>query len=681
MEGILLEERGFIRWGELRLKWSPMLLFLLGCPSAPDTNVLTDTADNTAAPWDALTSVELDPFRALTVVPLQDAQEPLALRSLAARALTAVIDGPDVLVIDPLYHQTSAGFCISAAEWPDWGHEERQGSCQSGEAFIRRGRLVPDAPAVDVAVDSVALTITVLTAAGTLQTANADVLSENPLDYLRLGEPAETGLGTMAAGARLAVSDGAIAIAAGSTLTLPDGSIDLPGAATALAWIDGGVWALTESGLWANGTTLAVSGLAMAIGEDAVWIGDEGTLTRIDRASQVTEALTVAGAMGPVAIDGARVYAATTDGIAVLEGGAEVARYALDAPTDIAAGPPHEILALIDSEVHIFLDETALEGGEPLDLVMTSFIEQPRNTLSDVECRGSGTTITTYAERAVANGLLLDDLPFPPTVGITPFFAQRAAECDLTKTLSPLISSIESGVLFHSPTPACHDETDCLTDWLAADADYVRALGTTPTWSSGLAAKDDLGDFVALLQQSAGPDRYLFFGISALPEFSHEADPRSKNAWPIETGRRSPAWRIDHADELMDGAAGGWLSVYPGDNIPLFNLGGCPNLQLRECHQLGLGGSSSIDTDDTLVLDLLLHRALADRSGPSTFSFHLPDLGVYDYIAGCEVSERIWSGADCQAAVLQQWALSVYERHVLSGLVRLSPPSSLERPK
>ena len=173
-----------------------MLLFLLGCQRALETDVTTDTAVSTAAPWDALTAVALEPFRALTVVPLQDAREPSALRPIAARALTAVIDGPDVLVIDPLYHQTSAGFCISAAEWPDWGHEERQGSCQSGEAFIRRGRLVPDAPAVDVAVDPVALTITVLTAAGTLQTASADVLGENPLDHLRLGAPVATGLGT-----------------------------------------------------------------------------------------------------------------------------------------------------------------------------------------------------------------------------------------------------------------------------------------------------------------------------------------------------------------------------------------------------------------------------------------------------------------------------------------------------
>jgi hypothetical protein len=311
---------------------------------------------------------------------------------------------------------------------------------------------------------------------------------------------------------------------------------------------------------------------------------------------------------------------------------------------------------------------------------MTAFIEKPRNALSDVECRGSETTITTFAEQAVSNAQLLGDLPFPPTVGITPFFAQRAAQCDLIETLTPLVSSIESGVLFHTPTPSCED-TDCLADWLTEDADHVRALGTDPTWASGLAAKDDLDDFVALLQQSDGPDRYLFFGISALPDFSHDADPRAKNAWPVETGRRSPAWRIDHADQLMDGVDGGWLSVYPGDNIPLFNLGGCPNLQLRECHQIGLGGTSSIDTDDTLALDLLLHRALADRSGPSTFTFHLPDLGVYDYVADCEVSDRVWSGSGCQAAVLQEWALSVYQRHVLSGLVRLSPPSALERPQ
>ena len=159
---------------------------------------------------------------------------------------------------------------ISASEWPDWGHEDRQGSCQSGEAFIRRGRLVPDAPAVDVAIDPAALTLTVLTAAGTLQTASADVLGENPLDYLRLGASVETGLGAMAAGAKLAVFNGDVAIASGSTLTLPDGTVSLPGEVTALAWIDGGIWALTEAGLWADGSTLAVTGQAMASGELAM---------------------------------------------------------------------------------------------------------------------------------------------------------------------------------------------------------------------------------------------------------------------------------------------------------------------------------------------------------------------------------------------------------------------------
>ena len=655
-----------------------MLLLLLGCPTDPDPVIVVDTA-TTPDPWAALEAIPLEAFRDLMVAPLEGASSPTRLRTLPDRSLTAILDGPEVLVLDPLYHQTSAGFCVSASEWPDWGHAERQGDCQDGSAYIQRGRLIPAAPAVDVAVDTTALTITVLTAAGTLQVADADLLTANPLDYLRLGDPVETGLGPLGSSSLLAVSDGEVAIASDAVLLMGKDIIDLPGTATALAWIDGGIWALTDGGLWVDGTEVSISGQAMAVSTSAVWIGAAGSLSRIDRSSLDVETFDISGATGPVAVDGERVYAATEDGIAVLEDGTEIARHLLDSPTDLAVGPPNEIIALVSTDVRIYLDETALEGEDVLDVVMTAFIEQPRNEKSDVECRGEGSTITGYVEQAVANCPMLDDLPLPATVGITPFFAQRAAQCDLLETLRPLIDRVEPGVLFHTPTPECGE--DCLIDWLIEDAAYVTALGVEPTWASGLAAKDDLTDFVDLLRQSGGPDRYLFFGLSALPDISHNADPRSKNSWPVETGRRSEAWSIAHASELQTGTEGGWLTVYPGDNIPLFNLGGCPNLLLRECHQLGLGGISTIDEDDTLALTLLLHRALVDRSGPSTFTFHLPDLGVYSYVSGCEVEDRIWSGEDCQVAILQDWALSVYQRYTLNGLARLSLPSDLERPE
>jgi hypothetical protein len=655
-----------------------MILLFLGCPTPPST-VTTDTA-SLPAPWEGLEAVELEAMRALMETPLTDSTNLRQLRTLPSRGLTAMLSGPDILILDPLYHHSPATHCVSASEWPSWEDESRQGTCQEGRVQTRRGKLLSDSPALDVTFDPVALQLVVLTAAGTIQTANADLLSGNPLDLLRLGEPLDLKLRSLPETARIAMHDGMFAVSNGPLLHDDSGTTTLPADITALTWADGVVWALMDTGLWVGGETVAAAGTHMAVGTDAVWIGGVEGIARVARSDRSVSLLSIDGATGPIAADGARVFVATDDGIAVIEDGEETARYIQDAPADLAVGPPHELLSLTDAAVQVFLDETALVGGDPLDVVMTAFIEKPRNNTAGEDCRGSGSTISGYVEQAMINHAVLSDLPLPAVVGITPFFAQRAAECDLVAMLAPLIDTADIGVLYHSPTPDdCSG--DCLVDWLAEDAGYVSELGAALTWASGLAAKDDLDDFVDLLQQSGGPDRYLFFGISALPQLNHEADPRSKNAWPLASGERSSAWRIDHADELAEGAAGGWLSIYPGDNIPLFNLGGCPNLLLRECHQLGLGGSSDIDTTDTTALTLMLHRALADRDGVSTFSFHLPDLAVYDYTADCTETDRVWSGEACQAAVLQEWAVDVWQRHVLGGTARMSTPAGLARPE
>lgn len=656
-----------------------MLLLLLGCQTPPGTGITTDTA-TLPAPWEDLGVVELETVRALMETPLTGSTNLRRLRTLPSRGLTAMLSGPDILILDPLYHHSPASHCVSASEWPSWEHESRQGDCPEGRVQTRRGKLIPSSPALDVTFDPVSLQLVVLTAAGTIQTANAALLSGNPLDFLRLGEPVDLKLSALSENALIAMHDGMIAVSDGPILYDEGDTTTLPADIIALKWADGVVWALMESGLWVDGETVAAAGTHMTVGPDAVWIGSTTGITRVSRADRSVSLLSIDGATGPLAADGAHVFAATDDGIAVIEDGEEIARYAQETPADLAVGPPHEILSLTSDSVQVFLDETALVGGDPLDVVMTAFIEKPRNDTAGEDCRGSGSTVSGYAAQAMANHAILEDLPLPAVVGITPFFAQRAAECDLVETLAPLIDTADIGVLYHTPTPDDCDD-DCLVDWLKADAGYVSALGAAPTWASGLAAKDDMDDFVSLLQQSGGPDRYLFFGISALPQLNHEADPRSKNAWPIASGERSSAWRIDHAEELTEGAAGGWLSIYPGDNIPLFNLGGCPNLLLRECHQLGLGGSSSIDTTDTTALTLMLHRAMADREGVSTFSFHLPDLGVYDYTAGCTENARVWSGEACQAAVLQEWVLDVWQRHVLGGTLRMSAPAGIAQPE
>ena len=118
----------------------------------------------------------------------------------------------------------------------------------------------------------------------------------------------------------------------------------------------------------------------------------------------------------------------------------------------------------------------------------------------------------------------------------------------------------------------------------------------------------------------------------------------------------------------------------PGNNVPAFNVGACPNLFVNECHALNRGGGISLDTGDMDTLNLLLHRALvsAGTEGTHTWSFHLPDIGLYDYTDHCEVTDRTWSGEDCSAARLQAWVFAVHQRFAIEGLVNWSAPSTVE---
>ena len=77
-----------------------------------------------------------------------------------------------------------------------------------------------------------------------------------------------------------------------------------------------------------------------------------------------------------------------------------------------------------------------------------------------------------------------------------------------------------------------------------------------------------------------------------------------------------------------------------------------------------------------------MHRALAVRSvdGPSTWSFHLPDLNTYDYTVRCTLEDGFWSGGECMGAALQDWLLDVHARFVLSDIVNWQLPSQVASP-
>ena len=143
------------------------------------------------------------------------------------------------------------------------------------------------------------------------------------------------------------------------------------------------------------------------------------------------------------------------------------------------------------------------------------------------------------------------------------------------------------------------------------------------------------------------------------------------------------AWRASsNATLAPPGDPDGFLAIFPGDDWPGFNHGGCPNLFLSECSRLDQGGGAHFSDASMQGLDVLLHRALARRSaeGPDTWDFYLPDPGSLGYVEGCEEQDGTWSGEDCEAERLQTWLRGVHQRFVLNGLAAWKLPSELERP-
>ena len=611
-----------------------VLILLAACRPA----VTPDSSPELPEPWGELQAIEREPFRHLLDASIDEAEDPSAIHLGEAWPLAFVVDGTRVHVFDARWHQSAEPLCLEASDWPQFDTEGRQGRCAEGEVSLRRGAWAFDDSVVDIALGDDAVFVS--TADAKLWRAEADPRVDNPWDYLRpvLLGPARPGA--------LDVVDEELWIAGEvdlerrtldgelvETLELPDVALE----------IEGGV-VRTTSGLWTpSGGLVELDVLGLAPG----WATTPEGLYEI-----ATGEITELDAAGPVASDGERVILTTDEGIwfdgDVYEGAA----------VDLDLRGP-EVALLGEDSVAVHFDETALGG---LQIAVAAFAEQPRSPSENEDCP----TVTQLVETSAGNRQLLDDLPASIALGITPHLSRRAKSCKVRSTFRCLWDAdrTELGVLFHQEPQDCFD-TACVADFLLEEATAIQELAE-PTWVSGLAPIDDLGlSWSEAVASTELPDRYVFFGMSVLPGIGHHTDPRSKDPWPQRVAEIAAPWDQDG------------VTLFAGDNIPAFSQGGCANLFLRECQLLGRGGGQLLEDDDMLVLDLLLHRAMA--SGQGTWSFHLPDLGAWDYTEGCTVDGRAWSG-DCPGARLQAWTFDVHARFVLDGHAEWALPSEFETP-
>jgi hypothetical protein len=138
-------------------------------------------------------------------------------------------------------------------------------------------------------------------------------------------------------------------------------------------------------------------------------------------------------------------------------------------------------------------------------------------------------------------------------------------------------------------------------------------------------------------------------------------NPLFKQPWPLRPG----ATTLDQLTEFPgDPLGGGAMTLYPGNTVRGFSLGACVGLLAQECIVLG-AGAAVFDEADALAIALYARHAAARReTWVSTFTWHLPDLGTYDYTQGCvDLGDGTWEkladDATCEAEVLTgiQWDL------------------------
>lgn len=682
--------------------------------------------------WTGLGPVALSPMRLLATEPIRAG----AVREVVPLPETgqwAVLQESGVQVLDSRFHH-GAGACVPVRLWAaEVG--DRQGRCAAGEVWVDRGNLLPGGAVAGIAATPEALWL--LDAAGGLHRASLDPLEPNPWDYLRLypaeGAPVEEPELMAAAG-------GGVAVAAGGEVRTMSGAapgdlkISYTGQALRMVESDGALWLLTTEGLWredgAGGTQIPAEGLEIspqtgmaAIAGGAVLAEPGGGLWRADPAGLTLLAgpEVLPGLTGPVAADrlpetgagaaagvGWRIYLAAADGISVWSIGPDsgsdgssdngaLTVWPMEPPSALSARA-HRIVAAWPDRVDLYGDETALSGAAPLGVAINAFVERPRKDSDDVPCDGEE-SVAAFVARAQAQAAWLDGLPLPVALGVTPFAAQRIAECGEKQAFAGVWQgfwdaeagqsdegSLSTGILYHDVPEDCTG--DCYIQFLEDEAAHLYRLGMAPEWISGVSPHADRGlDWVAGLVAGRVdgvplPRRMLFPGMALLPEVDHDTDPRAKDPWPWDPALASAVRCFGSADGIEAEVAadgGGPAMLLPGDNVPVFSLEGCANLLLWECFAAGQGGGQTITEADTEVLQVLLFSALAAREDgtPGTWTFHLPDLGVFDYLAGCTGAGESLQG--CSAAVLQGWALDVHRRYVLNGLAAPLHPADVSR--
>lgn len=656
----------------------PLLVFITaplwcaGCATKESNPTTGDTATEADSPWSDLEPIERNAFRVLRTSTFSQAT---SVHTLVAEEHFGPVFGlgpGGFYATDHLFRHDPRPVCVNPSQ-PNRSSAPDGSGCPPETTRVSRGAPALPAQPLAIAKDHTDSRVAILTAAGAVHWVDTDPLSGEAIDFMRPSAPVPLE-GLVPDNPILAVHNGRIAVGQGSVISVygPSGLIqdatetEFP--VVDAAWIADELWWLTAEAAWSNGEQMGPGGRNLLDWNDTAWV------VQSDALWSASDTIAVAGLLGPATAAGSDAFAIGARGLLRIQPNGTATELWEGSAIDIDSNSIGEVAVLhADNRFTVFVDETALGNEGTLNAWVSTFMERPRNPSDSVTCDSLSAMLNT----AETNAEWLDAVPAAIALGVTPSHMQQADACGFGHRSTALANRFDGGVLFHHTPDQCQNDLDCHTQALQEDLTH---LGFSPAWASGLGTHTELNvDWVESLRRAAPIDRYAFLGMGARPEVPHGNDLRGKDAWGSALGDQSRAWRIDRLDQLTNPASTGGLAVLPGNNIPAFNLGGCANLWLYECHPLGRGGGQTVLDDDIESLDLLLLRALAstDGSGVHTWNFHLPDIALYDYAADCANDGNQWTGDDCQAGRLQEWLTQVHRRFGLDGAIEWTGPGTV----
>ena len=658
------------------------LSLVLGCVETPNPDP-SPAAPHT--PWSALSPRTPDDFRLMRTTHFPDAiaATQLALDPRLGPALVLDKAAGVVWATDKLFLHDPRIACLHPSDPAKIAHLSPGSGCPDGTIPTRRGRIDVGAEPVAMAIDTEGGTAAILDPSGQLFWLRTDPLGGPSIDHMRpIAGPVLTGPIDFT-NAMLATSAEQIALAAEGVVSIftlhgiRTARFDAGSPIASILLDASGWWALTEDALFHNGEPAGPGGHKIVFWQNTPWVVSADEVRGLD------DTVFVGNTVGAVAAWGDRLLVATATGLTAISTDGSTTQVWEGDVVDLATNAAGEVVILGPSAaISIFVDERTPVDAAPLHVWLNAFLERPR---TDKEVRAcsmddplSLNAMHTLAEQQKA---LLDDLPSPTALGITPDHMAEVMRCGARDRLAGIINNTDLGILFHKTPTECSADEACHQDALSDSLHtFPSDASFAPSWVSGLAPHTELGvDWVVALANIGAPNRLNFFGASILPEVPHTDDLRAKESWPLGVGDHTAVWASDTVNTVADRSHGEQLWVLPGNNVSAFNLGACPNLFVAECHPLGRGDGFVLSEADIESLDLLLHRAMASSVGEGlhTWSFHIPDIGIYDFTEDCTISNGIWSGEDCEGARLQAWLFDAHQRFALHGRIVWSSPATL----